>query len=169
MVPTTFGFHRFGNKLGRSFPTYISDFLKEKVKIASIECDCDGFQLYSASRNLKFVCPNQLIYNTIAQFAFHKANHISEQHKRKLDQKLEKLCNNSAWSKFSLTDNVVNMSDEPLTRYEVELLGFGLNFALHPMKNNAMDYIAGFDKLMTSHNYNSEFSCIKDALLQGIL
>ena len=169
VVPTTFGFHRFGNKLGRSFPTYISDFLKEKVKIASIECDQDCFQLRSASRNLKFVCPNQQIYNSIAQFAFHKANYISVQHKRKLDQKLEKLCNNSAWSKFSLTDNVVNVSDEPLTRYEAELLGLGLNFALHPMKNNAMDYIVGFDKLMASHNYNSEFSCIKGVLLQGIL
>lgn len=169
VVPTTFGFHKFNNILGKSFPTYIRDFLKDRIKISSIECDRDYFQLRSISRDLKFMCPNQAIYNCITQFAFRKANYVSEQHKRSLDQKLENLCNNSVWKKFSLTDNVVNESDVPLNSYELELLGLGLNFALHPMKNNAMDYIVGFDKFMASHNYNSEFSCIKGVLLQGIL
>ena len=169
VIPSSFGFHRFGNKLSKSFPTYIRDFLKDRIKISSIECDQDYLQVRSTSRDLKFLCPNQQLYNSIAQFAFCKANYISEKHKRNLEQKLEKLCNNSIWKKFSLTDNVVNVSDVHLNIYETELLGLGLNFALQPVKNNAMDYIVGFDKFMASHNYKNEFSCIKGALLQCVL
>ena len=68
VCPKKFGFHKFGNTLGYSFPDYIKSFLEDRIKICSIECDSAYFSLRCASRNLRFLCPDNTVYNSVVQF-----------------------------------------------------------------------------------------------------
>lgn len=78
------------------------------------------------------------------------------------------MCNNSVWSKFSFPDNVVHLSDRVLSKYETELLGLGLNFALKPVKNHTMDDVLNSDKLIAANDCNTELLCLKGVILQGM-
>lgn len=168
VCPKTFGFHKLGNSLGSSFPDYVKSFLKDRIKICAIECESAFFNLRRASVNLKFICPDNIVYNSVTHFAFRKSDYISASHVQKLGQKLRRLCDNSVWEQYSLSENVVNLSNYILDKTETDLLGLGLNFALNPVKKHALDYIVNFDKFLARHNYNQDVLCLKGFLLQGI-
>ena len=168
VCPKKYGFHKLCNTLGSSFPDYIKFFLQDRIKICDIECENAFFNLRCATRNLKLICPDNFVYNSVTHFAFRKANYISASHVQKLDQKLRRLCDNSVWEQCSLSENVVNLSNYTLDKTETDLLGLGLNFALNPVKKHALDYIVNFDKFLAKQNYNQDVLCLKGFLLQGI-
>ncbi|XP_076036095.1 uncharacterized protein LOC143022045 [Oratosquilla oratoria] len=168
VCPKSFGFHKH-RQLGHSFPAYLSEFMKERIKIVSLDCDSAFHRVRTATRNLKLLCPNVHTYNLLSRVALGKALHISKKHSEILNLKLTRLCNNSVWSKFSLTNNVINQSNVILTKFEQEVLGLGVSFALKPVKHHALDYIIGFDKFMTANEYDKDLQCLKGVLLQGIM
>ncbi|XP_076032965.1 uncharacterized protein LOC143020432 [Oratosquilla oratoria] len=168
VCPISFGFHKH-RQLGYSFPAYISEFLKERIKITSIDCDSAYHKVRTNSRNLKFLSPSDHIYKLLSRLAIGKASYISAKHKDSHNKKLTSLCRKSVWSKFSLTDNVANLSDQILTKYELEVLGLGVNFAMKPDKSHVLDYIVGFDKFMAVNDYDKDLLCLKGVLLQGIM
>ncbi|XP_076031126.1 uncharacterized protein LOC143019371 [Oratosquilla oratoria] len=168
VCPKFFGFYKY-NHLGFSFPSYIKEFLKERIKLASLESDAAYLRVRSSTRTIKLLCPDDLTYKFLSRLAIGKVTHISDKHSVILSKKLTRLCNNSVWSKFSLTDNVVNISNLSLTHLELEVLGLGISFAMKPSKHQALDYIAGFDKFLASNEYDKDLLCLKGVLLQGIM
>ena len=72
VCPKSFGFHKHSH-LGYSFPAYISAFLKERIKIATLECDSTFHRVRTTTRNLKFLCQNDQVYKHLSSVALTKA------------------------------------------------------------------------------------------------
>ena len=75
---------------------------------------------------------------------------VSAKHKlskeRELGDKLNRLIEKSPWSKFSKTENVVNISSIPLKKHRIDLLGYGINFSFPHQKRTLFNFIEHLEK-----------------------
>ena len=68
-------------------------------------------------------------------------NHRREQSRSHFDKLLQSFISKSIWNKFSILDNVVNLSDVVLSKTELELLGFGLNFVFPSNRHQFPEFV----------------------------
>ena len=72
--------------------------------------------------------------------------------KQHLVFKEERLFRSSPWVKFSLPDNVINISLMPLTSDQITILSYGLSFDLGPSNNCVLDFLSNFAKFEYFYN-----------------
>ena len=98
----------------------------------------------------------------------------SSQHKKnlrleKLNGKLQHLCDRSAWTRYSLTECVTNLSAYDLTKNQLLLLGLGLSFAMPPRPEDCVDFMAALQDLESyARDIIPELKTLKGFALNGI-
>jgi len=168
--PPSFGQYLYSARLGIPFSDCERNRLCDSIRCAKLDVDDAFFKVRKSLRLLREVTPAQFVDDLLA-IAARRSSLESERHQRSLRNKLNNLCSRSAWCKFSLTDSVVNLSSYSLSRYETELLGFGLSFATKPSVNHCLDYIKGLDSFIAKQNKSSikDLSYLKGVMLNPIL
>ena len=91
---------------------------------------------------------NSDVLRSIVDFTHDVSRSKKETHNNVLNQKLNNLCINSTWNKFSNMENVTNLSSKTLTDNERVVLGLGLSFNLEPDKSNKLNTISSMEKLL---------------------
>ena len=105
---------------------------------------------------------NTFTKNKLVDFAHETSRSKIRAHEHTLEKKLNKLCNESMWNKYSNLDSVVNLSSKNLNVNEKSVLGLGLSFNLEPDDANVLDSIVQVDKLIRRGKYdNQEASYIR--------
>ena len=94
------------------------------------------------------------ILRRIVDFTHDVSRSKQDHHKNILNQKLNNLCKNSAWNKYSNTDSVINLSSKNLTNNEIIVLGLGLSFNLEPDKSDKLNTISSMEKLLYRYREN---------------
>ena len=112
------------------FPECARLALSNAIVEAKSQCEFYFFQLRKSRRDLRSAIPSPSLIHDIEQsIRFLTGKKITAQRSR-LSALVDRLCFESIWSKFSCPENIINLSNYCLKRYETEILGFGLNFAL---------------------------------------
>ena len=86
---------------------------------------------------------------TVTRCARNLAHRKNSTHRRRLINKLYRLCASSTWNKFSNTNNIVNISSTDLEYNETILLGLGLTFNTQPDKGELIPTTATIDHFIT--------------------
>ena len=68
-----------------------------------------------------------------------------------LKRKLDRLRTLTVWYKFTMPQNVVNLSSKQLNFFEKSVLGLGLGFNLPPSRRDIIPTAASFDKFLFNH------------------
>ena len=86
------------------------------------------------------------------------------------NQKFEKIFTQSPWFKFSVKENVVNLSLVLLTRDQICVLGYGISFSLSLDPNCILYFLTNFSKFEYNYNKynNSDLSALKRYILNTI-
>ena len=77
-------------------------------------------------------------------FAQNTAHHNNFTHRRKLINKLRRLCESSRWNEFSSTSSIANLSNAELNCNETIHIGFGISFNSQPDKGDLITTVASF-------------------------
>ena len=115
---------------GEPFPECAKSALNNAIVDAKSLREFYFFELRKSRRDLRSVVHSPSLHDDIDQSVRFLTGKKVAALRSRLSSLLERLCCDSMWSKFSCPENVVNLSDYSLKRYEKEILGFGLNFAL---------------------------------------
>ena len=121
-------------------------------------------------RFLREVTP-YTFFDNLCLAASSRATFESQRHKSNLSAKLNTLCDLSPWSKFSLTSSVNNLSSCPLTKSELEFLGFGLSFAAKPNHTSCLVYFKDLDGFISKQGRTNvkDYSFLKGIIISPIL
>ena len=132
--------YRTSNKFD-PFPEVAKLALNSAIREAKEARECFFYELRKARRDLRSQLHDPALINDIEQAVhFFTATKTSALRSR-LDSLVDRLCFSSLWSKFSCTDNVINLSDYSPNHFELEVLGFGLNFALPANRSNFSSFV----------------------------
>lgn len=117
--------------------------LQDAVRKAKLECDVYFYKLRCIERFLRSHIGDVFLWNQLHHVLKTTAKLRATGDKDRLESLLIRLIEVSPWAKFSLTSNVVNLSSITLTKYQTELLGLGLNFALPHGRKDFVDFVHG--------------------------
>ena len=142
------------------FPPLAAQQLKLAITELKEEINNIFFKLRKSKRNLHSLIGDENLWKQL-QAELSKVSDIKRVNAH-LDyrDKLEKLIEGSPWFKLSNPNNVVNLSSKPLSKAQIELLGYGVNFSLPHQKSSFFDFIGHLDKNKSnidSVNYNVIF------------
>ena len=141
------------------FPEHAKAKLGNAIKDLKEEIDETYFQLRRAKRTLYEKIDNSCTWSEILKVL----KQVSTKHKlskeKELGDKLDRLISKSPWSKFSKIENVVNLSLVPLKKYQVDLLGYGINFSFPHEKHTLFNFIEHLEKNKKSTDGIS-YNCI---------
>ena len=168
ILPPSFSHPLHLNSSGSPFPDYARLFLQDHILSAKYDVEDAFFSLRHKHHDLVSPLPPDLATFLLDQ-AHSAARRHHAVHSARLDNKLSRLVDMSPWSRFSLTNCVSNLSSHPLSKYELELLGFGLSFSTSPLPRSGVDLISSFDTFSRRHsNRFPDFSTLRGALLPAL-
>ena len=126
------------------FPSEAKLQIQKAIAEVKDELEVLFLKLRKLKRNLQSVIQDPQVWSSIQITVeevckYHEHKKISH-----FETLLINLINNSPWTKFSRTENVMNLSSVQLSRYQIEILGYGLNFALPHEKHHMLNFM---DKL----------------------
>ena len=106
--------------------------LKDRIKALDLKISHEYRVLRRRHRDLRFYASPYLVSQMES-----KAHSYAEFQERlkfsRLQQKIQRLCNESIWNSLTMPENV-NMSSRHLSQLESNVLGLGLSFSLPPKK-----------------------------------
>ena len=153
---------------GSPFPDYARSLLLERIRAGKRDVELSYYRSRVRSDLLKERLPGH-VFQLLADVAHDSSRFLSTTHARSLSQKLSNLTSRSPWSRFSLTDAVTNLSSLSLTPHQLQLLGFGLSFALRPLPLTSIDIISSFDRFISAHrNSLPDVSLLRGAFLPAL-
>ena len=82
--------------------------------------------------------------DTLLDYAHGVTTHERNKVKVSLSRKHNLIFTESPWHKYSIQDNVVNISSIHLTSDQLCALGYGLSFALPPSTECILDFLSDF-------------------------
>ncbi|XP_069999233.1 uncharacterized protein, partial [Penaeus vannamei] len=153
---------------GSPFPDYARSLLLERIRAGKRDVELSYYRSRVRSDLLKERLPGH-VFQLLADVAHDSSRFLSTTHARSLSQKLSNLTSRSPWSRFSLTDAVTNLSSLSLTPHQLQLLGFGLSFALRPLPLTSIDIISSFDRFISAHrNSLPDVSLLRGAFFPAL-
>ena len=140
------------------------EMLKDRVQALDLKISHEYRVLRRRHRDLRFFANP----NLVSQME-NKAHSYAEYQERltssRLQQKIQRLCNESIWNHLTMPENVVNMSSRHLSHLESNVLGLGLSFSLPPSKRDIVSTAASFDRFLFQNRQHIE----KPDLFRGIV
>ena len=128
------------------FPTLAAQQLKLAISQMKEDINTLFFKLRNCKRELRSAVDDEGLWSRL-QWNLSQVSGIKGVNRESdLGKKLEKLIEKSPWFKYSNTSNVVNISSKKLNKYQIELLGYGVNFSLPHQKNSLFDFIGQLEK-----------------------
>ena len=132
---------------GSPFPVEVRKQLKLAIADLKRDLDCQYFMLRKLKRELHSKLPDHYIWTSLEEIVNKVSQFQRNKKKMNLQKQLSHLIDSSLWSKYSRTENVINMSSMCLTKYQEQLLGYGLNFSLPHQKKHIFDFVEQLDKI----------------------
>ena len=128
------------------FPPEATKQLKKLIN--DVKEDLNGllFKVREERRYLRSYVNDDGIWKSLQSNLNKNVNYQSLKKKKHLESKLKCLIVKSPWEKFSNVENVVNLSSFELTKYQTQMLGYGLNFSLPHEKKHFLDFTSQMDK-----------------------
>nr|BAM35674.1 putative reverse transcriptase [Penaeus japonicus] len=159
--------HRHSDE-GSPFPEYARSLLLDRISAGKRDVE---HTFYLSRLHFDFLgdrLPRQVCRH-MADVAHDSARVLSNTHTCSLTRKLSTLTSCSPWSRFSLTDAITNLSFLTLTPHQLQLLGFGLSFALRPLPLTSIDIISSFDRFISGHrNSLPDVSLLRGAFIPAL-
>ena len=164
VTPRMYGFARW-TRSSDPFPNSTRIFLQEHIDFTKQDIYVTRRNISDVCNNLRLLCPNEDTFDYLKRFAFTRAVHGSVAHQAKLRNKMKRLISSSEWNNMCRNNNILNLSDRPLSVNEQIVLNLGISFALKPGKECYLDYIKSFDKYCASINFEKSDMCLKGLIL----
>ena len=149
VTPRMYGFGRWTQE-SDPFPNSTRIFLQERIDFTKQDIYVTRRNISDVCNNLRFLCPNDDTCEYLKRFAFTRAMNGSAAHLAKLRNKMKRLISSSKWNNMCHNNNILNLSDRPLSVNEQIVLNLGISFALKPGKECHLEYIKSFDKWLNN-------------------
>ena len=137
------------------FSTIEKNIIEDRIGSCRQEIEAAAKTKRFAYNGLQFLF-SPFIKNKLVDFAHDTSRFKIRAHERTLENKLNKLCEESMWNKYSNLDSIVNLSSKNLNANEKSVLGLGLSFNLEPDATNVLDSIVQVDKLIRRGKYDNQ-------------
>ena len=128
------------------FPVEACAYIKSSIKQLKFDCDQQYFRLRQIRRDLKANINDFYIWKDLENVVQQVSQFHLTKKQNSLQTILDKLIINSPWTKFSNVSNIVNLSNVKLSDFQMQLLGYGLNFSLPHQKRHLIDFVAQMEK-----------------------
>jgi len=141
------------------FPNEALHYMKRRIQEIQEEINSNYFKIRQKKDSFFGKVDNSRLQSQLQQ-CFRQVG-VDHRAKRKveLEEKLQKLIDKSPWSRFSIRKNVINKSSFFLKSHHIELLGYGLNFALPHEKRNLFSFVEHLEKNKKSPE-SIKYNCI---------
>ena len=167
MIPKSFGLVARPPQSGLPFPDYQSSFLQDRVEAVKIQRETSFYNIRRLQDKLSDIL-DIYDFREAINTARQTASRLGACHLNTLNNKLERLCDSSPWRKYSNTENVKVISNDPLSKYQLEVLGLGLSFDLGPKDNSLIESMASINHFKYS-NPDINISFLKGFIIPSFL
>ena len=124
--------------------------LQDRIEAIKFEIETKYLRSRKQLSHMKFFAARDVVMqlqDNAHQYARYQGG-ITKYH---LKRKLDRLRTLTVWYKFTMPQNVVNLSSKQLNFFEKSVLGLGLGFNLPPSRRDIIPTAASFDKFLFNH------------------
>ena len=159
VIPKTFGMICTTAFNGDAFSEFQRSFLLDRVEHCKSQVEDNHFQLRRLQSSLR-----ENLQSAKFEGAMRRAGEVALRrgavHLNILLQKLNKLCDESLWTRYCNADNIKNLSSFNINLHQTELLSLGLNFCIGPPKEFLIDSLSSINNFNYYHS-NSQIHFLK--------
>ena len=167
VTPRMYGITRW-TQSSDPFPESTRIFLQERIEYTKQDIYVTRRNISNICNKLRLLCPDDDTFAFLKRFAFTRAINGSTTHQIKLRNKMTRLISSSVWNNIYNNNNILNLSNRPLSVNEQTVLNIGISFALKPGKDCYLDYVKSFDKYCASNNFDKSDMCLKGLILNVV-
>ena len=158
VIPQTMSWLRKIN-LDVPFPKEALEYIKKAMSELQEEINLNFFKLRKRKNAFFSEVDNFRLESQLRRCFREVSDNYRVKKKAELKKKLQKLIIKSPWSKYSIRENVVNKSSFLLKSNHLDLLGYGLNFAMPHEKHNLFTFVEHLEKNKNAPN-DISYNCI---------
>ena len=140
------------------------ELLKDRIQSIDLKINHEYRVLRRRHQELRYFANSPLV-SQMENNAHSYAKFQEQQTYSRLQHKIELLCKQSMWNRFTMPENIVNMSSCQLSALENQVLGLGLSFTLPPSKRDIISTAASFDRFLFQNRHEIQ----KPDLFRGII
>ncbi|XP_074641212.1 uncharacterized protein LOC141898959 [Tubulanus polymorphus] len=135
-----------------AFPPEANKQLKFAIDRAKEDCNYQFYKFRQSQNYLKSHVPDLFLWKSLSTIVQGSGKY--HQHRKSVDliNQLNKLIDSSPWTRFSNTENIVNLSSTTLSSTQCQLLGYGLNFSLPHQDKHVLDFVTQLEYRKSSPN-----------------